>query len=144
MTSTHRIGAAPRRPIPADVDFPDALLEGLSTEPKRIACKYFYDAEGASLFQRICALPEYYLTRTEDYEKAIQRAEELVATSKPDLQAFGYAGLVVANVHLGDDEQAVYANQRLTPEMRDLLDRQAPRMVRLLDEALDELADPGL
>ena len=65
MTSTHRFGAAPKRPIPADIDFPDALLEGLSREPKRIACKYFYDAEGANLFQQICALPEYYLTRTE-------------------------------------------------------------------------------
>jgi dimethylhistidine N-methyltransferase len=65
VTSTHRTGAATWRPIPADVDFPDALLEGLSIEPKRIACKYFYDVEGANLFQQICALPEYYLTRTE-------------------------------------------------------------------------------
>jgi len=65
MTSTHRTGAAPRRPIPADIDFPDALLEGLATEPKRVACKYFYDAVGANLFQQICELPEYYLTRTE-------------------------------------------------------------------------------
>jgi serine/threonine-protein kinase len=89
-------------------------------------------------------LVNYYLTRTQDYEKAIQRAEELVATSKPDLQAFGYAGLVVANVHLGDYEQAVYANQRLSPEMRDLLNRQSPRMARLLEDALDELADTEL
>ena len=65
MTSPHRTGAAPRRPTPADIDFPDALLEGLSTEPKRVACKYFYDAAGARLFQQICELPEYYLTRTE-------------------------------------------------------------------------------
>jgi dimethylhistidine N-methyltransferase len=65
MTITHRIGAAPRRQVPADIDFPDALLEGLSSEPKRVACKYFYDAAGAELFQRICELPEYYPTRTE-------------------------------------------------------------------------------
>ena len=65
MTSSHRIGAVPRRTLPADIDFPDALLEGLSVEPKRVACKYFYDAEGANLFQQICTLPEYYLTRTE-------------------------------------------------------------------------------
>jgi dimethylhistidine N-methyltransferase len=52
-------------PVPIGSDFPDALLIGLSAEPKRIACKYFYDAEGAKLFQQICTLPEYYLTRTE-------------------------------------------------------------------------------
>jgi dimethylhistidine N-methyltransferase len=65
MTSTRRAGAAPQRQISADIDFPDMLLAGLSAEPKRIASKYFYDAAGASLFQQICALPEYYLTRTE-------------------------------------------------------------------------------
>jgi len=65
MTSTRRAGAAPHRQVPADIDFPDMLLQGLSAQPKRIASKYFYDAAGANLFQQICALPEYYLTRTE-------------------------------------------------------------------------------
>jgi serine/threonine-protein kinase len=89
-------------------------------------------------------LVNYYLTRTQDYEKAIEQCDTLVATSKPDLQAFGYAGLVVANVHVGAYEQAMYANQRLTPEMRSLLNQKSPRMARLLDEALDELVDPAL
>jgi L-histidine Nalpha-methyltransferase len=65
MTSTRRAGAAPHRQVPADIDFPDMLLQGLSAQPKRIASKYFYDTAGANLFQQICALPEYYLTRTE-------------------------------------------------------------------------------
>ena len=65
MTSIRRVGAAPQRQVPADIDFPDMLLQGLSVQPKRIASKYFYDAAGANLFQQICALPEYYLTRTE-------------------------------------------------------------------------------
>jgi dimethylhistidine N-methyltransferase len=60
MTAAH-----PKRLAPVEGDFPDALLMGLSAEPKRIACKYFYDAEGARLFQQICKVPEYYLTRTE-------------------------------------------------------------------------------
>jgi dimethylhistidine N-methyltransferase len=63
--SAARSGLAPRRQVPADIDFPDTLLEGLSGEPKRVACKYFYDAAGANLFRQICGLPEYYLTRTE-------------------------------------------------------------------------------
>ena len=46
-------------------DFSDVLLEGLRAEPKRIPCKYFYDSEGSRLFEKISALPEYYLTRTE-------------------------------------------------------------------------------
>ena len=48
-----------------DDDFADALLAGLRSTPKRIPCKYFYDAEGSRLFEKICALPEYYPTRTE-------------------------------------------------------------------------------
>ena len=65
MNIASRGGFAAKRQIPADIDFPDALVVGLSSEPKRIACKYFYDEAGGNLFQQICALPEYYLTRTE-------------------------------------------------------------------------------
>ena len=45
--------------------FAACLADGLSRSPKEIACKYFYDAEGSALFDAICALPEYYQTRTE-------------------------------------------------------------------------------
>jgi dimethylhistidine N-methyltransferase len=65
MNSPSRSGFAPKSPIPADLDFPDALLAGLSLGPKRISSKYFYDAAGAELFQQITRLPEYYPTRTE-------------------------------------------------------------------------------
>jgi dimethylhistidine N-methyltransferase len=41
------------------------LLAGLSREQKSVSPKYFYDKRGSELFDRICALPEYYLTRTE-------------------------------------------------------------------------------
>lgn len=41
------------------------VLRGLSSSPKTLPCKYFYDARGARLFEQICQLPEYYLTRTE-------------------------------------------------------------------------------
>ena len=46
-------------------DYAQCLIEGLSRAPKNIPCKYFYDAEGSRLFDAICALPEYYQTRTE-------------------------------------------------------------------------------
>ena len=32
---------------------------------KRLSPKYFYDKRGSELFDRICSLPEYYVTRTE-------------------------------------------------------------------------------
>ncbi len=41
------------------------VLHGLCSTPKTLPPKLFYDEEGARLFEEICALPEYYLTRTE-------------------------------------------------------------------------------
>lgn len=41
------------------------ILEGLSRPQKTISPKFFYDAHGSLLFDAICELPEYYLTRTE-------------------------------------------------------------------------------
>jgi dimethylhistidine N-methyltransferase len=41
------------------------VLGALSERPKRLPCKLFYDELGSRLFERICELDEYYLTRTE-------------------------------------------------------------------------------
>jgi dimethylhistidine N-methyltransferase len=38
---------------------------GLGTPHKSIPCRFLYDEEGSSLFEEICDLPEYYLTRAE-------------------------------------------------------------------------------
>lgn len=46
-------------------EFARDLAAGLSARPRSISPKYFYDAEGSRLFERICELPEYYPTRTE-------------------------------------------------------------------------------
>jgi len=43
----------------------DEVLRGLRAVRKTLPPKLFYDDTGASLFERICALPEYYPTRTE-------------------------------------------------------------------------------
>ncbi|MFQ5548589.1 MAG: L-histidine N(alpha)-methyltransferase [Woeseia sp.] len=43
----------------------DEILEGLSRPQKQISPKFFYDERGSRLFDAICDLPEYYLTRTE-------------------------------------------------------------------------------
>ncbi len=48
---------------------PDTLAEdvreGLTRRPKELRPKYFYDARGSDLFDRITTLPEYYPTRCE-------------------------------------------------------------------------------
>lgn len=45
--------------------FGQALLDGLTSTPKRVEPKWFYDEAGSRLFDEICELPEYYVTRTE-------------------------------------------------------------------------------
>lgn len=49
---------------PVEIFALDVLI-GLTESPKRLPSKYFYDAEGSRLFQKIMELPEYYLTRCE-------------------------------------------------------------------------------
>ena len=50
---------------PAAADLEAEALQGLTSEPKTLPCKLLYDQEGSELFEQICELPEYYLTRTE-------------------------------------------------------------------------------
>jgi L-histidine N-alpha-methyltransferase len=67
-----RLGAGDERSLAYDV------LDGLTRPFKELPPKHFYDTEGSLLFDRICALPEYYPTRT---ERAIleEGAEEIVS-----------------------------------------------------------------
>jgi L-histidine N-alpha-methyltransferase len=58
------------------------VIDGLVRFPKSLPCKYFYDAAGSALFETICALPEYYLTRTE-LEIMNRHAEEMAETLGP-------------------------------------------------------------
>lgn len=52
-------------PAAETAGFAHDLLAGLASKPRSISPKYFYDAAGSVLFDRICELPEYYPTRTE-------------------------------------------------------------------------------
>ncbi len=52
-------------PTPELTHFAEDVLSGLSSTPKRLSSKYFYDDEGSRLFQEIMRLPEYYPTRAE-------------------------------------------------------------------------------
>ena len=69
--------------LAAREDFLEDVLAGLAGHPPAIPPKYFYDRAGSELFDRICALPEYYVTRT---ELAILRAHarEIAAAAGAD------------------------------------------------------------
>jgi dimethylhistidine N-methyltransferase len=52
-------------PTPAQDEFAQAVFEGLSGTKKSLPCRFFYDAAGSTLFEKITELPEYYPTRSE-------------------------------------------------------------------------------
>lgn len=56
---------------------------GLTASPKRLPCRFFYDHEGSLLFEAICELPEYYLTRTEK-EILLEQAADIAARFSQD------------------------------------------------------------
>lgn len=91
--SLARAVLAPPEPESRAGGFARALLAGLSATPKHIPGKYVYDAEGSALFDRICALPEYYVTRTE-LQLLARHAGEFAALIGPDaeLVEFGAGG----------------------------------------------------
>src|SRR6266699_6785461 len=47
-------------------DFAEDVRRGFSAQPKYLFPKYLYDELGSQLFEAICLLPEYYLTRAEN------------------------------------------------------------------------------
>jgi dimethylhistidine N-methyltransferase len=79
--------AAPRSSFHTDV------VAGLSLPQKSLSPKYFYDARGSRLFERICRLREYYPTRT-----------ELALTSRHAAQMAQFAGKGAALIEYGSGE----------------------------------------
>ena len=67
------------------VEFAADIKRGLSSNPKYLFPKYLYDELGSRLFEAICEVDEYYLTRSED-EILTHHADEIVATI-PQCQA---------------------------------------------------------
>jgi dimethylhistidine N-methyltransferase len=63
MSVAARRISAREAPSPVTGEFAADVLAGLMAMPKRLSPKYFYDRIGSELFERITALPEYYLTR---------------------------------------------------------------------------------
>jgi len=61
--------------------FAEDVRRGLTSSPKKLSPKYFYDELGSQLFEAICLLPEYYLTRAEN--EIIERYADEIVSSVP-------------------------------------------------------------
>jgi dimethylhistidine N-methyltransferase len=74
---------------PVNADFLAEVLAGLTSSPRTLPCKFFYDERGADLFQKICELPEYYITRTET-ELLWRYAPDIAESIGPNAALIGF------------------------------------------------------
>ena len=82
--------------VEADSSFARDVIAGLTTRPKRLPPKYFYDETGAQLFEDITALPEYYPTRCE---------LELLRERAPDMARFFPPGAALIEFGSGSSKK---------------------------------------
>jgi L-histidine Nalpha-methyltransferase len=95
-SSSKRIG-------PTINNFLNDVLKGLTSNPKYLESKYFYDKKGDELFQQIMVSEEYYLTSCELEILSEQTAKianaALIGTDKLDVIEFG-AGDATKSIYL--------------------------------------------
>jgi dimethylhistidine N-methyltransferase len=119
---------------PATSDFLDQAVAGLSSSPRMLPSKFFYDERGSDLFQQICELPEYYVTRTET-EILRQHGAEIAESigDNAELVGFGTGAGVKTRMVLDHLENLIayvpvdISKQRLT-ESAEALSREIPAL----------------
>ncbi len=86
----------------AEDSFAADVTEGLSSSPKRLSCRFFYDGEGSQLFDDITKLPEYYLTDAGS-EILDSRADEIASAFEDEVTLVELgSGSAVKTQHLID------------------------------------------
>lgn len=115
MLTTATTSTAARMPSGERGAFARDLVAGLGSRPRTIAAKYFYDAEGSALFERICRTPEYYPARVETRILA-EHAREMAGMigADADLVEFGAGSLEKIRLLLGGMD-AASASLRYVP-----------------------------
>ncbi|PRB00448.1 L-histidine N(alpha)-methyltransferase [Chryseobacterium sp. MYb7] len=87
--------------------FRSDVLNGLKNTPKKLSSKYFYDKIGDHLFQKIMAMPSYYLTRCElDIFK--NKTDELIDLLIPGDESFD-----LIELGAGDAMKSTYLLEQL-------------------------------
>ena len=103
-------------------EFRNAVIDGLTRRPRAIPARFLYDARGSTLFDEICELPEYYLTRTETRILA-ERAGEIARLAGPGaaLVEFGSGSSVKSRLLLDAmNELSVYTPIDISRQHLDL------------------------
>jgi dimethylhistidine N-methyltransferase len=77
-------------------NFLEEVLRGLSLRQKTLPSRFFYDAHGSELFERITELPEYYPTRTEI---------ELLKSASADIRSLVPGGAAVVEFGSGSSRK---------------------------------------
>ena len=93
--------------------FEEDVMEGLTSYPKYLHARYFYDEKGDELFQQIMELPEYYLTRTE-YEIFNEQKAEIIDAFDPFRSGFD-----LIELGAGDGLKTKLLLEQLLKENRD-------------------------
>ena len=110
MTEQSHAAVAPveRRAAPLDASFASDVRRDLSLTPKQLQSKYLYDALGSSLFEAICRLPWYRITRA---ERAL--LEQHAGTIVERLRADSGAVPLVVELGCGSGEKIVILAEAL-------------------------------
>jgi dimethylhistidine N-methyltransferase len=112
---------------PAASHFLEEAIAGLENSPRTLPSKFFYDERGSDLFQEICELPEYYVTRTET-EILRKHAPEMAASigANAELVGFGTGAGIKTRMLLAELENPIayvpvdISKQRLLESAEDL------------------------
>ena len=123
--------------LTAKEQFYKDVIRGLSSAPKHLHSKYFYDAEGDRLFQAIMQLPEYYLTRCE-LEIFVKQTKALATPLLKRFEAFDVlelgAGDATKSTHLLSylnkcSQDFTYYPVDISENVIQLLEREMPQRI---------------
>jgi len=114
-----------------------SLARTLFDQPRRIEPRFLYDERGSWLFEKICTLPEYYLTRSEDAILA-KEAKQIIALAEVECLVELGAGFSKKTVHLLSQQAKQRGRGTFAPVdvsltaligSRDSVKQQFPRLV---------------
>ncbi|MFW6290260.1 MAG: L-histidine N(alpha)-methyltransferase [Mariniphaga sp.] len=115
-------------------------MNGLSSMPKFLSSKYFYDDAGSAIFQDIMKMPEYYLTRCEEeiflqHKEAIARglgngkkSFSLVELGSGDGQKTKILLRHLAGLNFRFQYIPIDISQKANDDMKAMLNREIPEV----------------
>jgi len=127
-TGTTSAPSGSRTTEPDVSEFRTHVLAGLSGTPKKLSSRYFYDAVGDRLFQRIMASEDYYVTRAED--EVLREQTDAVLNAL----ANGYERFSLFELGAGDGAKTKHLLRRALEQGRDPLYRPIDISAHALDQ----------